>query len=69
MTNQVKLKESITYLDRFSEEFIPNAEDIMIAYSVLKYYRGEYGSESFSNLDCSFANLLRLLARKYLFIK
>lgn len=67
--NQVKLKESITYLERFSEDFIPNAEDIMIAYSTIKYFRSEYGNENFSNLDCSFANIMRLLARKYTFFK
>lgn len=65
MTNREKLKESNTYLDRFSEDFIPNAEDIMIAYSVLKYYENEYGGETFSNLSCCFSTVSRLLARKY----
>lgn len=65
MTNREKLKELSMYLDRFSSDFVPNAEDIMIAYSVLKYYENEYGGENFSNLSCCFSTVSRLLARKY----
>lgn len=56
--NQVKLKA-------YSTDFFPTKEDIVIAYSVLNFFRGEYCTNMFSNMDNCFSNVLHVLENKY----
>lgn len=59
MTNTEELKE-------YATNFYPDRNDILIAYSVISFYKDYYDNPNFSNLGCSFSNVLRILEKKYL---
>lgn len=53
-------------LKTFSTNFYPNREDIMIAYAVVNFFKGEYSQPAFSNLDLSFINVCKVLEKQYI---
>lgn len=58
MTSTVTLKG-------FSSDFYPDRDDYLIAYGVLTFLRNEYVGKDFSNIDCSFSNILHIIEKRY----
>lgn len=52
-------------LKTFATDYYPTREDLKIAYAVLNFYKGEYDKPAFSNLDCSFRNVMMLVEKNY----
>lgn len=59
MTNTEELK-------KYATDFYPDRNDILIAYSVLSFYKDMYSSPNFSNLDCCFSSVMKVLERKFI---
>ena len=52
-------------LKEYSSSFYPSREDLCITYATITFLKNEYIGKEFSNLDCSFTNVLKLIESRY----
>lgn len=52
-------------LKGFSSDFFPVREDLKIAYGVLTFIRSEYCGKDFSNLECCFSTVMKVVEKYY----